>query len=344
MRYLLLFTLLFVGCKKQVDEKSDFEQLMGKGKSHWQYVQTKEDLEQIAFFKKHFIRQQSFNKSIGQQIPRTVHFIWVGPREFPKSSRKNIESWVDLHPDWKFKFWTDRLRALPHPKMEMVEIKEEHFSQGYDNYLESNNYAEKADVLRYEILLNEGGIYVDHDVMCFQSFEPLIQNYQFACGLEPPHKPIGQSSISVCNNIIASIPNHPIMEQCLSKVMNRWNVIQKMYPGDDQDSTIYRVFHRTFCPFDEAVTAGIDTNHYRNIVFPAGFFNRLDGEYAFYANHEYLGTWYKTEDPFETLMRRRLMKMSKKMNKILLICGVSAGVNLVLVLGVAFASIKRRYT
>lgn len=315
---------------------------MGKGKPCWQHVQTPEDRDQIELFKKVYEQGIRHRGVIGEQIPKILHFIWVGPKEFPKTSKFNVETWAKLHPGWRIKFWTDRIRPLPHPRMELIQISSSDFQTLADFYAESTNYAEKSDLLRYEILRKEGGIYADHDVVCMQNFDELIQKHQFFCALEPPHKPLANSSISICNNLIGSIPHHPIIGKCIDKVINRWNIISKMYPGNDQESVIYRVFHRTFCPFDEAVTEGMNAQNYRNMVFPAGYFNRIDGAFGFFANHEYLGTWYKTEDPYELLMRRRLMKMSKKLNKILLICACSVGLNMLMGMGV-FVFLRRKY-
>ncbi|MDN3504662.1 MAG: glycosyltransferase [Rhabdochlamydiaceae bacterium] len=336
--------LLFSGCQKKEKSIKDFSYLMGKETSFWKHVQTPEDIAQVTLFEDIYqsgLRHQS--NEIGESIPKTVHFIWVGPKAFPKTSKKNVESWVNLHPGWTFKFWTDRVRPLPHPRMQQVIIQPSHFQSLEKHFEESNNYAEKSDILRYEILKQEGGLYVDHDVVCYQSFDKIFDKHQFFCAVEPPHKPIATTSISVCNNIIGTIPNHPILEKCIKKVENRWSVISKMYPGNDQESIIYRVFNRTFCPFDESVSELASKTTYRDMVFPAGYFNRMDGTLAIFANHEYSGTWYKTEDPYETLVRRRLMKMSKKMNKILLVCGASVAMNIMMSIGVIFALRKRRH-
>ena len=336
--------MIFSGCQKKEETKKDFAYLMGKETTFWKHVQTPEDFDQITHFEKIYqngLRHQK--QAIGESIPKTIHFIWVGPKAFPKTSKKNVESWANLHPGWTLKFWTDRARPLPHPRMKMVIIKPSHFKTLGKHFDESTNYAEKSDILRYEILKQDGGIYVDHDVVCYQAFDELFDKHQFFCAVEPPHKPIATSSISVCNNIIASVPNHPIMDKAIQKVQSRWDVITKMYPGSDQESVIYRVFNRTFCPFDESVTELATKSSYRDMVFPAGYFNRMDGTLAVFANHEYLGTWYKTEDPYETLVRRRLMKMAKKMNKILLVCGASVVLNIMMSVGVIFALRKRKH-
>ena len=316
---------------------------MGKGESCWEHVQTPQDRQHIDFFRRLYEKDQKAQGELTLKIPKTIHFIWVGPKSFPKESIANVESWVTKHPDWAFKFWTDRKRPLPHPKMELALISEKDLGTLYPCYLESTNYAEKSDLLRYEILQEEGGIYVDHDVVCFQSFDPLIEGHQFFCGLEPPHKPIGSSSISVCNNIIASIPFHPVLVSAIEKVKTRWSPIAKMYPGEDKESIIYRVFNRTFCAFEEAVFENVQNNGYKNVVFPAKYFNSLGKHYGFFSHHKYDGAWYQNEDPFEKLLRERLMKMAGKMNKILLINLLSIGMNIALAISIFILFKRKKY-
>ncbi|MCF7852167.1 MAG: hypothetical protein K9M07_02880 [Simkaniaceae bacterium] len=330
------------GCQKKKVDHIDFETLMGKGTPLWKYILTKEDQSQLEFFQKIYESQYKLRQAQEPEIPKTIHFIWLGPKEFPKNSIKNIRSWSTHNPEWKIKFWTDRQRSIPIPGLEMVRVSPADFNFLYDCYNDSNNYAERSDLLRYEILNREGGIYVDHDVTCYQSFEPIRSIHQFFCGLEPPHKPIATTSISVCNNLIGSIPGHPILGKSIQKVKNRWNIVKEMYPGNDQESTILRVFHRTFCPFDEAVSENILKFNFRDMVYPAAYFNRIDGSFGIFAHHEYLGEWYKTEDPSEALMRRRLIKMSRKMNQILLISGISVMINMVFAISFGVMLAKQR--
>ena len=336
----IALTLLFVGCQKKETPINDFDHLMGKGLSMWQHVTTDADFKRLSFFENHF---EKGGIDVVEEVPKTFHFIWLGPKEFPLRSQKNIESWVNHHPDWKVKFWTDRLRPLPHSRMQLEMIDKGDFSRLYAQYQASDNYAEKSDLVRYEVLLNEGGVYVDHDLFCFESIEPLLKQYHFFCGLEPPHQPIADSSISVSKNLIATIPNHPFLKDTIARVLRGWDRFTTMFPGDDIDSVIYRAFNRTFCPFEQSVMAGLDGSNLSNGVFPAAYFNKLDNQFGLYANHEYAGTWYEFEDPFEKLMKGRLMKMSKKLNKIMLITGISVAVNLLMMAGFAWMVRRKRY-
>jgi SAM-dependent methyltransferase len=60
------------------------------------------------------------------------------------------------------------------------------------------HYAHQADVLRLEIILKQGGIYLDMDVVCLNSFKPLLK-YDCVMGLE------GKKGL--CNAVILAKPN-----------------------------------------------------------------------------------------------------------------------------------------
>jgi len=59
----------------------------------------------------------------------------------------------------------------------------------FDRPLE--HYAHKADVVRLEVLMKYGGIYLDMDVICINSFKPLLQEV-FVMG-EQPRRGLGNS-------------------------------------------------------------------------------------------------------------------------------------------------------
>ena len=335
-KFLLWVTLplmLFACGKREADrKKEDFNSLMGANTSLWKFVETQEDYQNIRIFKELFEKNKDlqFLKQEELRIPKVIHFIWIGPNPFPQESVQNVYSWVENHPKWKIKFWTDRNRPLPHPSMELHLISEFQFEVLENYFVDSDNYAEKADLLRYEILNQEGGLYIDHDVKCFKPFSPFHYHFDLYCGLEPPHQPILSSSISVNNNVIGSVPRHPILKKCIENVCARWFDIANAYPGDDKDSIIYRVGHRSFASFDDAVKELQSDTGMKDIVFPAAYFNRIDDRFAFYAHHYYASTWFEDETKFERNVRRRLISISRKNNQILLLNAVILTANLFL--------------
>lgn len=337
--FLLLIMSLAVFClnsctkKKEIKRPNtdDFEALSGKALDVWKYVKTKDDLEHLHLFKAIYDQKKEYlsTPSTEARIPKVVHFIWIGPRQFPRASVENVRTWMANNPDWTFYFWTDRDRPLPCPGMIRRDIREIDFLYLREFVPKSDNWAEKSDLLRCEILYKEGGVYVDHDVKCFNSFDALNRAYDFYCGIEMPYTSSLPSCVFTTNNLIGSKPGHPIILRSMQLVSEQWDQLQENYPGTDRDSMLNRVLHRTFWLFGEAVKQSNNQEGNRDIVFPGYYFNSPKDELALYARHLYAGTWHETESVFEKMVRQRLMYLSKKSNRMLLFFSVMTGLNII---------------
>ncbi|NDD58240.1 MAG: hypothetical protein EBZ47_03175 [Chlamydiae bacterium] len=323
MKFLSMCILLFLcSCAKEnkAQKELSYEDMMGKNMECWQYVSAPQDFANLAFFKDLYLKQSkqpSYFADSEAIIPKIIHFIWIGPGDFPKESIPNLQSWLLYHPDWQVKFWTDRPRHLPVSSITEYLITDWSCTELEKCYHKTCNFAEKSDILRYEILLREGGLYVDHDVKCFKSFDDLNSKYELYCGLELPSDTPTPSSIHVTNNLIAARPGHPVLQRCVQWLPAHWDEIEKLYPGSDKISMIRRIANRTFLVFADSVRAlaGRETS---DMVFPAFYFNAPTDNEAVYARHLYAGTWFQGENAFEKMVRQRLMNLSKKSNKILL--------------------------
>lgn len=97
-------------------------------------------------------------------IPKVFHRIWLGPHPIPEEYIRYGQTWLDKHPGWGMWTWRENDFALP---------------QNWELYRDAKTYSERSDILRYEILQDCGGVYVDCDYECLQSIEPLIQD----CGI-----------------------------------------------------------------------------------------------------------------------------------------------------------------
>ncbi len=275
---ILLLTLSF-GCgKKKTYQKPTstyFESLTGKDLPTWQYVQTKEDFEYLNFYKGMYeSRKQYLTDPIeSMRIPKIIHFIWIGPRSYPRESVENIRMWMAKNPGWTVKFWTDRDRPLPVPGMVEERIQNLKFLKLRECFNKGDNQGEKSDLLRLEILYQEGGIYVDHDVKCFKSFDALNAAYDFYCSIDMPFTSSLPSCIYTTNNLIGAKAGHPVVLRAMELIESQWDKIQQDYPGADRDSMLNRVLHRTFWLFGEAVKQANNQGENRDIVLPAYFFN-----------------------------------------------------------------------
>lgn len=330
----ILLLALTSGCgKKKTYQKptsDDFESLTGKNLPTWQYVQTKEDFEHLGLFKALYESQKAYLTSASNEarIPKIIHFIWIGPRSFPRESVENVRTWMAKHPDWTVKFWTDRDRPLPVPGMQKMDIKDLQILKLRNCLQKSDNYGEKSDLLRLEILYQEGGIYVDHDVKCFKAFDPLNSAYDFYCGIDMPFRSSLPSCIYTTNNLIGVKPAHPIILRAMELIEKEWDPIQEAYPGTDHDAVLNRVLHCTFWLFGEAVKQVSNENGNRDIVFPAYYFDAPHDDLAIWSRHQYAGVWHENENPFEKMVRQRLMYLSKKSNKTLLFVGAMSALNI----------------
>lgn len=309
---LVLMSKLFA-TEKGIDE---FESLMGKSTPHWRYVTQEIDLQTLERAKAIYTKNKvaEWTQEGPFKIPLVIHFIWLGPRAFPPQSVENVRTWMKQNPGWKIKFWTDRDREPPCEGMEKVLVKDFHFLKLGKCYEESQNWGEKSDLLRYEILFQEGGVYVDHDANCLRPFSSLNRGYDFFCGLETPHEAFVGRNVTCGNGIIGSRPHHPTVGKVLELIAERWQALGEKYRGNDDYSKIEVVMQRTYI----ALTLAMDTLNQDNnvdIVFPAAYFFAKSGMTSLYSKHFYASAWDEFRDRKSGLERfgeKTLHKIRRK--------------------------------
>jgi|GEM_PF-438705 len=304
-----------------VGVQDEFNHLMGESEGAVPFLTTPEDYQNYDFFKEVYEKNKSLLSSNISRIPKTLHFVWLGSSTIPGESIKNIQSWMKHHPDWKYILWTDRKRShlSSLPAIEQRLIRTLQFSELESCYVSATTYREKADILRYEILYQCGGVVVDHDVRCHRSFAPFHVSYDFYAALQPLRNATLSSSVVVSNSVMGAKPKHPIMRLCLALVKDKWAQGSVYFPKDDKESNIYRVFYRVFAPFDYAVKARINHNTNRDIVFPVGYFHKIDNDFGIYARHRYGVTWFDGETKAERELRNRVNALSRKQDQLLFV-------------------------
>ncbi len=183
------------------------------------------------------------------RIPHTFHQIWVGPKPFPEKYKRWQKTWQSI-PGWTYKLWTDK-EVDNYPLI------------NHDAYYKEKNLGARADILRLEILYNEGGVYIDTDFECIkpEMFDLLSSSYDFYCGLHP----LDCKSFLLNNAIIGSIPKHPILKACIERLP---------FAGQNISSRNRQIEAR-----GTALLSTMTYKHmgkgYRDIVFPATFFYPL---------------------------------------------------------------------
>lgn len=89
-------------------------------------------------------------------IPRKIHQIWLGPKKMPA---RLMQSWKDMHPGWEHHVWTEANMPVLRNADKLSSIEE---------------WAGKADIARYEILLEHGGVYCDADSLCIRPMDDYL--------------------------------------------------------------------------------------------------------------------------------------------------------------------------
>ena len=141
-------------------------------------------------------------------IPKVLHYIWLGGNPTPKIFNKCLESWKKYCPDWEIKRWDESNLDIDCCN---------YCRQAYN----SKKIAFASDVLRFHILKNYGGVYVDIDVEFLKSIDELLVNKAFS-GFE-------SSNLVNPGVIIGAEPNHLIIKEILEEYSHK---IFEFKPGN----------------------------------------------------------------------------------------------------------------
>jgi inositol phosphorylceramide mannosyltransferase catalytic subunit len=135
-------------------------------------------------------------------IPKLFHWIWFGPKPLPEQHQRWIDGWLELHPGWNHKIWTNvNRRAL---------INEAQFQA-------ASSFSQKADVVRFEIVHRYGGIYLDTDTECLRCIEPLLAGVD-AFAVEGRPQPVEGLPHTVENSPIGATPGHPWLADVIARL------------------------------------------------------------------------------------------------------------------------------
>jgi mannosyltransferase OCH1-like enzyme len=229
-------------------------------------------------------------------IPPLIHFIWIGPHDLPQNYIENIESWRKYHPSYEIILWTDRER-INLPSGINVRMINDLSLQMQNEFNHSVTFAEKSNILRYEILNQIGGIYIDTDVICHASFDGFTKNYGFFIGVEDVWPMIENHFLKTCNCVMGSAAQHPLWNEVINKIKDNWRVNTEFVRRISMDWELneylimVRSFRRSSLPFTDTVLNWPYGD--LEILVPPKYFG-LHGTpptRGIYCTHLYDGTW-----------------------------------------------------
>ena len=195
-----------------------------------------------------------------QRIPKTFHFVWLGGQPLPDRFAAYIQTWRDHHPTWRVILWTDaELPALANQR----------------EFDAAKNLAQKADILRYELLHRYGGVYVDVDFECLKSIEPLLIGIDGFAGEED------KSSVAI--GIMGAVPLHPLFAELIRRLPESFaankneNIVNATGPGLLTRYCRHRGDFRVFPP---------------QVFYPLHYSgHRWCAREDAYADHHWAGSW-----------------------------------------------------
>ena len=196
------------------------------------------------------------------KVNKIFHHIWLGS-PLPKNVKRYRKTWHKHHPDWKMMLWRDK--NLP----EMIN----------QDYLElCNTYSEMSDLIRYELLYQYGGVYLDTDFECYKNIEPLINDYELFISTEDYRH--------LCGGFVGSIPKHPIIKRLIDRIPGQL----KATVGKTSDLRIGPSFvTENIHPSEIAILDKI----YFYPYLPGQQYERDNKNGVAYAAHHWHGSWLK---------------------------------------------------
>jgi mannosyltransferase OCH1-like enzyme len=202
------------------------------------------------------------------RIPKKIHQIWIGS-EPPAEVLRLAHTLKKHNPDFEYKLWRDADLA----------------SFGLDTsplFWAAPNWGERADIFRYCILHKHGGIYCDMDIVCYQSFEPLIHGIDFFAGI-----PDG-NYFEIANGVIGCVPGHPIMRRILERIISAQSADGIALGTVERTGPLLFTRVITEC-WDEGIAQDL-------LIFPLNYFyHSTQGNSTAYAYHYGHGWWSKPE-------------------------------------------------
>ena len=199
-------------------------------------------------------------------IPKTIHVVWVGDES--RRPDNCINTWAEHNPDWTVKIWGNELLAST------AWINTDHMRA-----MSTRELNGVADMMRWEILYNEGGFAVDADSVCVRPLDDTLMDREaFACW----ESEIARPGL-IAAGYVACKAGNPFVGQIINDIHNEATVVNDLAwktVGPQRLTQAYRryAYH------------GLDIlpSHY---FIPEHFTGvRYDGPGIVYARQEWAGT------------------------------------------------------
>ena len=217
---LFIFMMLARGCAATAEQDPwqyiDFDASMKLKEFPHAIRRTREIMglggqEVYDFFKKLYERNNltALRKkgiALDPKIPKIVHQIWIGG-PLPEAFAELCESWKHYHTNrgWLYKLWTDE--DVAQLKLQNQKFFDENATPGV-----------RSDLMKWEIIYNFGGFYLDVDYECLQPLDSLLC-YDFVTAIQP----LDTFFVQLGAALFGAAPKHPILKHCIETIKDDWH-------------------------------------------------------------------------------------------------------------------------
>lgn len=188
-----------------------------------------------------WIIRGSHRASTTLPIPHKIWQLWIHPIKRPSPDlRESSNTWIDLNPGFDYVYAVLNDSSAETYVQEVFKDRQDIV----DAFTRANETIQKADLLRYLWLLEEGGVYSDLDARCAKPVRDWIPTqYRSSTGLVigieiddyfEGHYDPEVPYIQLCQWTIMARPHHPTMAKVIDTVIAR---LEDWEAGDVEELT-----------------------------------------------------------------------------------------------------------
>lgn len=219
-------------------------------------------------------------------IPKIIHFTWFSNDPYPQKVKECMESWKQILPDYKIVHWNmDSIKDI-----DALFLKEA---------LAEKKWAFAADYVRLYAVYNYGGIYLDTDVMVYQSFDQFLSHSCFIGRENSWHWVDGHITASYLSSHCFGAEKSNLY---IKEIMDYYTNIHFVKIHDENIPKLLK-YDMTILPYIQAIFArkyGYDWNLLANyiqeldgnlVIYPSNYFDSTRVEKSSFCKHLAVGSW-----------------------------------------------------
>jgi mannosyltransferase OCH1-like enzyme len=143
-------------------------------------------------------------------IPKTIHIVWVGDES--KRPDNCINTWIEKNPTWSVRIWGNAERT------QLPWLNKNHMEE-----MAKYEWCGVADLMRWEILYNEGGFAVDADSICIKPLQDWLLEHEMFASWE---NEIARPGL-IANGYVGARPKNRLVGQILLDINAEKTVVNR---------------------------------------------------------------------------------------------------------------------